>query len=301
MMTNSKTINGAVEREVKLRKKTGGRSIARKLILYAVLILIAVILLFPYGFMLNRGLMSNEWILDSYMHYWTDGLHFGNYVQAFREGGYGKPLMNSVLICLIVSVSSPFASLIAAYAFAKLEWVGKKFLFSVMMLTSLLPGIVTQVPLYVLYNNMGLTNTLFPLFLPGLFFSGAMSVFLTRQFLMSVPKEMEESAKLDGANSFVRCFYICAPLCAPILIYLAVSAFNGAWGDYLTPSMYNNNPEAPKTLAYALYEMTGRTENSTHPEWIFAAATIMSLVSTALFIAFQKYLIEGIATAGIKG
>ena len=298
---NNSTLHGAQTGSSRARNGAKTKRTVGKVLLYLFLILIAVVLLFPYGFMVNRGLMSNERILDSYMYYWTDGLHFYNYVLAFREGGYGAPLMNSLLIGLIVSVSTPLASLIAAYAFSKLEWIGKKFLFGVMMLTSLLPGIVTQVPLYVLYNNMGLTNTLFPLFLPGLFFAGAMNVFLTRQFLLGVPKEMEESAKLDGANSFIRCFYICAPLCAPILIYLAVTAFGGVWGDYLTPSMYNNSPEAPKTLAYALYEMTGREENSTHPEWIFAAATIMSLVSTALFIAFQKYLIEGIATAGIKG
>lgn len=277
-------------------KKTAFRIIA-----YFFLVLLAVVLLFPYGFMLNRGLMSNERILEPHMYYWTDGFHFENYALAFRDGGYGMPLVRSLFVCAVVCVSTPFATLIAAYAFARLEWIGKNFMFSLMMLTALLPGIVTQVPLYVLYNDLGLTNTLLPLFLPGLFFAGAMNVFLARQFLMGVPKEMEESATLDGANAFVRCFVICAPLCAPILIYLSVSAFMGAWGDYLTPSMYNNSTEAPYTLAYALYDMTGRDTNSAHPEWIFAAATIMSLVPTALYAVFQKYLIEGIQTAGLKG
>lgn len=270
------------------------------IVLYFFLVLIAVILLFPYGFMINRGLMSNSWILDSYMHYWTDGLNFSNYVQAFSDGGYGMPLVYSVIVCAIVFVSVPLSSMIAAYAFAKLEWIGRNFMFAFMMLTALLPGIVTQVPLYVLYNNLGMTNTLLPLFLPGIFFAGAMNVFLTRQFLMSVPREMEESAKLDGANALVRCFVIAAPMCAPILIYLGVSAFIASWGDYLTPSMYNNSVDAPYTLAYALYDMTGRETNSTHPEWIFAAATITSLVPTILFTVFQKYLIEGVQTAGLS-
>ena len=270
------------------------------IVLYFFLVLIAVILLFPYGFMINRGLMSNSWILDSYMHYWTDGLNFSNYVQAFSDGGYGTPLVYSVIVCAIVFVSVPLSSMIAAYAFAKLEWIGRNFMFAFMMLTALLPGIVTQVPLYVLYNNLGMTNTLLPLFLPGIFFAGAMNVFLTRQFLMSVPREMEESAKLDGANALVRCFVIAAPMCAPILIYLGVSAFIASWGDYLTPSMYNNSVDAPYTLAYALYDMTGRETNSTHPEWIFAAATITSLVPTILFTVFQKYLIEGVQTAGLS-
>ena len=86
-----------------------------------------------------------------------------------------------------------------------------------------------------------------------------------------------------------------------ILIYLAVNAFIAAWGDYLTPSMYNNSTDAPFTLAYALYDMTSKETNSVHPEWIFAAATIMSVVPTVLFAVFQKYLIEGVQTAGLKG
>lgn len=284
-----------------INEKNRVRATVAKAVMYFFLVLIAVILLYPYGFMLNRGLMTNEWILDSYMHYWTDGFRFMNYVEAFRDGGYGMPLVYSIIVCAIVFVSTPLASMLAAYAFSKLEWIGKNLIFSLMMLTALLPGIVTQIPLYVLYNDLGMTNTLLPLFLPGIFFAGAMNVFLTRQFLMSVPREMEESAKLDGANALMRCFIICMPLCAPILIYLGVSAFIASWGDYLTPSMYNNSTDAPYTLAYALYDMTSRKTNSAHPEWIFAAATITSLVPTILFTVFQKYLIEGVQTAGLKG
>ena len=235
------------------------------------------------------------------MHFWTDGIHLRNYIEAFRDGGYGVPLLNSFIVGIIVAIFTPLSAFLPAYAFAKLDWIGKKTAFSLMMLTTLLPGIVTQVPMYVLYNDLGLTNSLFPLFLPCLFFSGAMNVFLIRQFLLGIPKEMEESAKLDGANAFVRCFKICAPLCTPIIIYMAVNGFGAIWGDYLTLSMYNNRSDAPVTLAYALYQMTGKETNSAHPEWIFAAATIMSLVPTATFIAFQKYLIEGVATAGLKG
>ena len=85
------------------------------------------------------------------------------------------------------------------------------------------------------------------------------------------------------------------------MIYLGVTAFIGAWGDYLTPSMYNNSSDAPYTLAYALYKMTSSETNSKHPEWIFAAATVMSVVPTVLYAVFQKYLVDGIASAGLKG
>lgn len=291
---------------VKILRKRERRSVdaakrAGKVLFYAFLILLAVVFLFPYVFMINRGLMSNEWILEPKMHYFTDGFHFENYALAFSDGGYGLPLLYSILVCAITFVSVPVTSLMAGYAFARLEWIGKKFVFALMMLTALIPAIVTQVPLFVLYNSMQLTNTLLPLFLPSLFFAGAMNVFLTRQFLMSVPKELEESALLDGAGPLKRCFAICAPMCKPILIYLAINTFIATWGDYYTPSIYNTSEDAPFTLAYALYFMTSRETNSLHPEWIFAAATIMSVVPAVLFGCFQRYLIEGIATVGIKG
>lgn len=275
--------------------------IAGRAFFYVLLILLAAVFLFPYVFMINRGLMSNEWILDTKMHYFSDGLHFENYALAFSDGGYGMPLLYSILVCAITFVSVPVTSLMAGYAFARLEWMGKKFIFALMMLTALIPAIVTQVPLFVLYNSLRLTNTLLPLFLPSLFFAGAMNVFLTRQFLMGVPRELEESALLDGAGPLKRCFAICAPMCKPILIYLAINTFIAVWGDYYTPSIYNTSEDAPFTLAYALYFMTSRETNSLHPEWIFAAATIMSVVPAALFGCFQRYLIEGIATVGIKG
>lgn len=275
--------------------------IAGRAFFYILLILLAAVFLFPYVFMINRGLMSNEWILDTKMHYFSDGLHFENYALAFSDGGYGMPLLYSILVCAITFVSVPVTSLMAGYAFARLEWMGKKFIFALMMLTALIPAIVTQVPLFVLYNSLRLTNTLLPLFLPSLFFAGAMNVFLTRQFLMGVPRELEESALLDGAGPLKRCFAICAPMCKPILIYLAINTFIAVWGDYYTPSIYNTSEDAPFTLAYALYFMTSRETNSLHPEWIFAAATIMSVVPAALFGCFQRYLIEGIATVGIKG
>ena len=155
-----------------VEKKKTVKRVVGKAIVYFFLVLIAVILLFPYGFMLNRGLMSNERVLDAHMYYWTDGLHFINYVRAFSDGGYGMPLVNSLIVCLIVCVSTPLATLLASYAFARLEWIGKNTVFAVMMVTALLPSIVTQVPLYVLYNDMGLTNTLFPLFSRGSFSRG---------------------------------------------------------------------------------------------------------------------------------
>lgn len=283
------------------REKSDVKKIVSQVLLYGFLIVLAVILLIPFVFMINRGLMTNERFTDTIMHYFPDKIELSNYIKAFSEGSYGLPLLNSLWLCVLNAVAVPFVSLLPAYAFAKLQWIGKKFVFAFMMLTAMLPGIVTQVPLYVLYNDLGMLNTFLPLFLPNLFFAGAMNVFLTRQFLLGQPKELEESAIIDGANALVRFFYISAPLCKAILIYLGVTTFISSWGDYYTPSIYITSEDASRTFAYELYNATWSETNVAHPEWIFTAATVLTIIPAVLFAFFQKYLVEGIATAGIKG
>ena len=236
-----------------LREKYIGRGF-----MYAFLILLSVLFLFPYFFMINRGFMSNERISSAYMYYFSDGLHFENFLLAFSDGGYMMPLLRSVLVGLITAVSTALTTLIASYAFARMEWIGKDFLFGFLMMLAIVPGIVTQVPLFVLYTQFNLIDTLYPLFLPGLFFPGIMNVFLMRQFMLGLSKEVEESAMLEGAGYLCRCFVICAPLCKPMLIYLAVSSFMAVWGDFYTPSVYMPGEDAPFTFAARLFYMTGR-------------------------------------------
>lgn len=283
-----------------LKKIPWGKVVGRTF-LYLFLIALGIILLIPFVFMINRGLMTNERFTDTVMHYFPDKLEFSNFVNAFKEGSYGLPLVNSLWLCVLNAVAVPFVSLLPAYAFAKLEWIGKKFVFAFMMFTAMLPSIVTQVPLYVLYNDLGMLNTFLPLFLPSLLFTGAMNVFLTRQFLLGQPKELEESAIIDGANPFVRFITISAPLCKPILMYLGITTFISTWGDYYTPSIYITSEDAQRTFALELYNATWSQTNIAHPEWIFTAATVLTMVPAVLFAFFQKYLVQGIATAGIKG
>lgn len=270
--------------------------------LYLLLVLLGVVFLFPYLFMICRGLMTTQRFNDSVMHFFPDRIMLINYAEAFGAGGYGLPLVNSIWLCALNAAAIPLASVVAAYAFTRLKWIGKKFVFAFMMATVMLPGVVTQVPLYVMYNDFGLLNTYFPLFLPNLLFGGAMNVFLARQFMVSCPSAMYESAEIDGAGPFRSFVYIALPLSKTILIYLAVTVFMGVWGDYYTPSVYLKNVEpSARTFAYALYRNLWSDENLLHPEYIFSACTILSLVPTLLYAFFQKYLVQGVATAGIKG
>lgn len=278
------------------------RRAAARGVAYLLLILLGVILVFPFFFMVCRGLMSAQRFSDSFMYVFPDKIMLSNYIHAFGGGGYGFPLINSLWIYVFNAVVIPFSSLLTAYAFARLNWIGKKFVFSFMMATAMLPGVVTQVPLYVMYNNFNMLDTYYPILLPGIFFGGAMNVFLARQFIMTHPAEIYESARIDGAGPFRSFISITLPLCKTIYIYLALCIFIAGWGDYYTPSIYLKNMGSDKiTFAYALYRNLWSDANNLHPEYVFAACTIISLVPTVLYAVFQKYLVQGIASVGVKG
>ena len=283
---------------------TNGKKLKKAVVLtfvYTFLIVLAVVFLFPYLFMVSRGLMTAQRFDAAQMYFFPDKIMVSNYLDAFSAGGYGMPLLNSIWLCALNAVAIPLASTVAAYALTRLEWVGKRFVFAFMMATVMLPSVTTQVPLYVMYNDFGFLNTYYPLFLPNLLFGGAMNVFLAKQFMMSCPKTVFEAAEIDGANAFGRFVHIAFPLSKTILIFIAVNAFMGVWGDYYTPSIFLKQVEpSARTFAYALYRNLWSDENLLHPEYIFSACTILSLIPMLCYAFFQKYLVQGIATAGLK-
>lgn len=284
------------------RKKPKAKKIITRTLLYLALILLGLIFVFPYFFMVSRGLMSTERFSDAVMHVLPDKVVFSNYINAFGIGGYGGPLLNSVWLCILNALLVPFSSLLSAYAFVRTKWIGKKLVFSVMMATTMLPGVVTQVPLYVMYNEFNMLNTYYPLFLQNFFFGGAMNVFLARQFMIAHPAEIYESAKIDGAGAFRSFIHIALPLCRTIFIYLSISCFIAGWGDYYTPSIYLKDVETSRVpFAYALYRNLWSDENNIHPEYVFSACTIISFVPTICYAVFQKYLVQGISGVAVKG
>lgn len=286
----------------KKRRKMPAKKIALRAAAYLLLTLLGAVFAFPFFLMLSRGLMTNQRFSDSYMHILPDKIVLSNYIYAFGHGGYGMPLLNSLWVYIFNALVIPFSSLLSAYAFVRLNWMGKKAVFALMMSITMLPGVVTSVPLYVMYNNFGMLDTYLPIILPGIFFGGAMNVFLARQFMVSHPAEIYESATIDGAGTFRSFVSIALPLSKTLYIYLALGIFMGGWGDYYTPSIFLKNAESDKiTFAYALYRNMWADENNLHPEYVFAACTIISLVPMILYAAFQKYLVQGIATVGIKG
>ena len=138
-------------------------------------------------------------------------------------------------VILFNLVAVPVSATFIAFGFARCEFAGKKALFAFMLSTMMLPGVVTQIPLYILYSKIGWLNTLYPLTIPNLTGGGALYIFLARSFIQSLPRDIDNAAKIDGAGSLRRYFSIALPLCKPIIVYIMINVFTAAWGDYYGP------------------------------------------------------------------
>lgn len=228
--------------------------------------------------------------------WWPQSGSLDNYTQLFSRLDFGTYFTNSVLVAVAVTAGNLLFCSMIGYALAMLEFRGKRALFLTVMTTLMIPGVVTFVPLFVLVANAGLVDTLPGLFLP--FLAGPFGVFLMRQFISGLPKDLVNAARVDGAGELRIFLRIILPLCGPALATLGILTFLGSWNNFLWPLVVAQN-ESTYTLpvALALYS-TG--QNSTQYGLLLAGATVVVIPVLLVFLVFQGKVIEGIATTGIK-
>jgi len=280
---------------------------AKTTVLFLVLALIGIILILPNIFMLNKSLMTSTMVIDPTVHFFPDwgNLQWGNYVKLFTQDhdgwNYGTALLNTLMIILFNIVAIPISASMAAFAFSKLHWKGKKYVFAAMMMTIMLPGIVTQIPLYVIYSKIHWLDTILPFTIPNLFGGGAMYIFLLRQYMMGIPNDLMDAAKVDGCSMFRIYWQIILPNCKTILIYIMFTVFCSYWGDYYGPLVYSSNLKFV-TFAYALFVSSTEGDAAASLANIrMCGGVFMTLVPTILFTCFQNVLTEGALTSGLKG
>ncbi len=277
------------------------QSLAVKILLYALMTLVAVILIFPYAFMVSKSLMSHEEVVDPTIKLLPAVPLFSNYAELFSDSGYGMGFLHTFIIVGVNCVIIPLSASFIAFSFAKLDFIGKKVSFAVMLGTMMLPGAITQLSLFAIYAKLKWLNTFWPFIIPNLFGGGALYIFLIRQFMLGIPRDMDNAAKIDGANAFVRYWSIILPLCKPVLIYVVVNVFISYWGDYYGPLIYMRSSNAPKTLAQVVFESAVDENVATDMANIrMCGGVIMSVVPAILFAFFQKQLIEGVVLTGLK-
>lgn len=273
-----------------------------QVVCYTLLVLFAIILIFPYVFMVSKSLMTPEEAISPKTVLFPASLQWVNYAEILKDSGYGMAFVHTLEVILFNSIAVPLSATFVAFGFARFKFFGKNFLFMFMLSTMMLPAVVTQISLYVLYSKINWLNTLLPLTIPNITGGGAIYIFLARSFIQSLPKDIDDAAKIDGAGPIRRYAAITLPLLKPVIIYIVINVFNAAWGDYYGPLIWKLDESFPDTLAYKVfYLITSGAVGNDKTNIRMAAGVIMSVVPAVLFFIFQKQLIEGVAMDGLKG
>jgi len=223
--------------------------------------------------------------------------HWSNYWDSWNSFSFNVFLKNSVTVTVLSNIGQVLSSSLVAYGFARFEFRGRNVLFVLVLSSMMIPWDVTMIPLYMEFNFLGWINTLKPLIVPA-WFGGAFYIFLMRQFIMTIPRELEEAARIDGANAFGIYARIIMPLMVPALILVSVFHMMDSWNDYLGPLIFLND-SSQYTLTLGLAQFSGRFE--VDMQGIMAVTALICLPPLVVFFFAQRYIVEGIASTGIKG
>ena len=264
--------------------------------LYVILTVALVAVIAPFIWMVLGSFKSEGELRQVPPTWWPEAASLDNYTQLFSRLDFGQFFFNSTVVAVIVTVGNLIFCSMLGYALAMLDFKGKRLIFVAVLGTLMIPGVVTFVPLFVLVANAGLVDTLPGLFLP--FLVSPFGVFLMRQFILGLPKDLLAAGRVDGAGELRIFARIILPLCGPALATLGILTFLGSWNNFLWPLVVAQSEDKyTLPVALALYA-TG--QNSTNYGLLLAGATVTILPILAIFLIFQRKFIEGIATTGLK-
>lgn len=267
------------------------------LIRYVLVFALVLVFVFPFLAMLSTSFKLPSDIFSAPPSLWPKEWTLQNFTAVFDEIPFWRYLANTLLISGLSVAGMLFASPLVAYSLSKIGWRGERPLLLIVMATMMLPPQVTMIPLFLMWNKVGATNTYLPLVLP-MFFGTPFLIFMIRQFFMSVPNELLYAARIDGASEFRIYWAIVLPIAKPALITATIFQFVWAWTDFLNPLIYLHD-SAKYTLSIGLYSFFGEH----NAEWgpLMAASVLFTIPALALFVLFQRYFVGGISAGAVKG
>ncbi len=268
---------------------------------YAALMLLGSLFLIPFLWMLSVSLQDAQSMFAQPFRWIPDRPRWENYAAALSAVPFGRYLFNTTVITASVLGLTLFSCTLVAYGFSRLRFPGRDILFAVCIATMMLPGQVTMIPLYVAYARLGWVDTYLPLIVPSLFGS-PFYIFLLRQFFLTIPREYDEAALLDGAGRLRIYWSIVLPLARPALATVTLFCFIGTWNDFFGPLIYLNSPEKA-TLTLGLNMLKSQVIGSGSVQWhiLMAASVLVMLPNILVFFIAQKQFIRGIQIGGLRG
>lgn len=278
-------------------------SVVMKIVQWILLVGFALLFLYPFVWLLSASLKPRGQVFDNSLipHTWV----FSNYAEVWNQLPLLGWIFNSIAIAILAAGLVAISSSIVAFGFAYFKFPGRGFLFGLVLATMMLPGAVTMVPVYLIWNQLGLVGTWVPLWGANLFGS-AFYIFLQRQFFLGLPRELFEAARIDGASYWGLFRRIAMPLSIPSFIIVFIFEFQASWGNLQAALIYLNSGSVdgftvPLGIAYAMTKFSPTAGGHGDYQYVMVAALVVTLPMLILFAFGQRYFIEGVATQGRKG
>jgi multiple sugar transport system permease protein len=279
------------------RSFSARRVIGRAVVPRVILVLMCLVYFAPFYWMVITSFKDNAQLAAFPPTFWPRPFDWRNYIDAVNYIPFLRFFFNSLILTVGCTIGAVVSNSLIAYGFSRIPWKGREVLFYIAIATVFIPFPVTLVALFDIFAKLRWINTFRPLIVPT-FFGQAFYMFLIRQFLMGVPKELSDAARIDGANEFSIFRLILLPIMRPAIAVVAIFAAVNAWNDFLTPLIYLSD-EARYPLAIGLQFY--RAEHSISFALLMAASTLVVLPVIVLFLFFQRFFIEGVTVGAIKG
>jgi len=283
--------------QARSRRRLLIRTIAVGVLYYAFMFSLVVAFAMPLVWMLSTSLKPESEVVRLPPKWIPNPFLWSNYPEMWRSSPFGAFYRNSIKIATFNVCGVLFFSSLAGYAFARIEFVGRDILFSILLSTMMIPGAVTLIPLYITFRNIGWIDTHYPLWVPGILASVS-SIFMLRQFFMTIPRELEDAARIDGCTNFGVYWKIVIPQVKPALAAVGIFTFLGSWNSFIAPLIFINSLEKQTLpMGLALFQ----TEFATSVSLTMAAASAVTAPVLIIYFFAQGYFVQGITLTGLKG
>ncbi|MGW0229838.1 carbohydrate ABC transporter permease [Actinopolymorpha singaporensis] len=276
------------------RRRGAGRSA-----IFAVLLVTTAFFLFPFFWVVTTSLQSTHEQQSLPLTWWPDSPQWHNFAVAWHVAPFTTYLLHTLAIVSLVTVGSVASASFVAYGLARCRFPGREFWFNAILSTMMLPGTVTLIPIYLLFKNIGWLDTYYPLIVPAFFGGGPFNIFLLRQFILGIPRELDEAARVDGAGHLRIYAHIILPSIKPALAVTGWMTALGTWGDLFGPLIFLSSPEK-WTLALAIYQFPTMQPPGWGDQLVMSIALIVMIPVVVGFFFLQRWLIEGVNLTGVN-
>ncbi|MCR4738831.1 MAG: carbohydrate ABC transporter permease [Lachnospiraceae bacterium] len=278
-----------------------GKAVARKTIYHVLVIVFGFVMIYPVLWMISGSFKDNSEILRGTLSLIPKTFKADNYStgwKGFAGISFARFFVNSFLITGVATFGTVISSSLVAYAFSRIRFKGRKFWFTCMLATMMLPGQVIMIPSFLIWYKIGLSNSYVPLIFP--YFCGqAFFIYQMMQFMKGIPRELDEAARIDGCSRYTIYTNIILPLLKPSIVTTVIIQFYWKWDDYMGPLLYLSKPES-YTVSLAI-KMFADSASKTDYGAMFSMSTLSLVPVFLIFLIFNRYLVEGIGTSGLKG